>query len=102
MAKVKLNVAWPETYTPFPDLTASEASMQAAAVPAMIERGLTIFWGGHVLPLLFSPEKCEGAACQHSRLRLAVTPCGVRLRSTIWFNSCSTPLGPPYMDSTPV
>jgi hypothetical protein len=57
MAKARLNVAWPETYTPLTDLQASEESMKAAAVPAMIERGLTIFWGGHVLPFLFSQEK---------------------------------------------
>jgi hypothetical protein len=57
MAKMRLNVAWPEGYAPNKDLTASEASMRAAAVPQMRERGMTIFWGGHILPVLFPVEK---------------------------------------------
>lgn len=57
MAKAKLNVAWPEKYVPKLDLTVAEESMKAAAIPEMKERGLTIFWGGHVLPLLFSAER---------------------------------------------
>lgn len=55
MAKSKLNVAWPEMYTPAAELTASETSMRQAAVPDMIARGMTIFWGGHILPTLM-PE----------------------------------------------
>ena len=57
MAKARLNVAWPEKYTPNKDLTVAAANLKAAAIPEMIERGLTIFWGGHILPILFSPEK---------------------------------------------
>jgi Domain of unknown function (DUF4838)/Glycosyl hydrolase family 67 N-terminus len=57
MAKARLNVAWPEAYVPMPDLKPSKPNMDASAVPAMVERGLTVFWGGHVLPQLFPPER---------------------------------------------
>jgi hypothetical protein len=57
MAKAKLNVAWPEKYAPNHDLTASSIQLKAAAVPEMIERGMTIFWGGHILPILFPAER---------------------------------------------
>jgi len=57
MVKSKLNVAWPEMYTPNADLTVSETSLQQAAVPDMIARGMTIFWGGHVLPILMPTAK---------------------------------------------
>ncbi|MBI5093557.1 MAG: DUF4838 domain-containing protein [Candidatus Hydrogenedentes bacterium] len=57
MVKSKLNVAWPETYIPNTDLTASEKSMQHAAVPDMIARGMTVFWGGHILPVLMPATK---------------------------------------------
>ena len=57
MAKVKLNVGWPERYRTNPDLSVSPASMKESAVPEMKQRGMTIFWGGHVIPILFSTEK---------------------------------------------
>ncbi len=56
MAKIKLNGCWPEKYSPNKDMTVSQDSMKWAAVSNMIERGLTVFWGGHILPILFSPE----------------------------------------------
>ena len=56
MTKLKLNAAWPEKYIPNKDMSASRAQMEATAVPAMIDRGLTIMWGGHILPQLLSPE----------------------------------------------
>jgi hypothetical protein len=56
MAKVKLNGAWPETYVPKKDMTVDEAGLKGGAVPEMIERGMTVFWGGHVLPFLFPME----------------------------------------------
>ena len=56
MTKLKLNAAWPEKYTPNADMSASPANMEATAVPAMVDRGLDILWGGHILPQLLSPE----------------------------------------------
>lgn len=57
MTKLRLNVAWPEKYVPNSDMTANELQLEAAAVPAMTQRGLTIFWGGHILPVLFPIER---------------------------------------------
>ena len=56
MAKIKLNGCWPEKYSPNKDMTESQAYMGHTAVHDMIKRDLHIFWGGHVLPQLFSPE----------------------------------------------
>lgn len=60
MAKARLNVAWPETYTPLADLQVSEESMKAAAVPAMVERGLTIYILSFMQPYIRSIryERC--------------------------------------------
>jgi len=57
MGKARLNVAWPEQYVPNPDLSTSEPAMVTAAVPEMLDRGMTIFWGGHILPQLMPVEK---------------------------------------------
>jgi len=60
MGKARLNVAWPERYSPSDDLTVNDTLMESTAVPEMIERGMTIFWGGHILPILLSPERYAG------------------------------------------
>ena len=59
MAKVRLNVAWPESYVPNQDLTPSTERMGAGAVPQMRERGMSIFWGGHILPYLMPVAKYQ-------------------------------------------
>ena len=59
MAKVKLNGAWPETYIPNSDLTENQTAKLAQAVPEMIERGMTIFYGGHILPILFPEDSAH-------------------------------------------
>ncbi|MFO1021836.1 MAG: DUF4838 domain-containing protein, partial [Planctomycetales bacterium] len=57
MAKLRFNVAWPEAYVPKSDLTPAEDLMLAGAIPQMRERGMTIFWGGHILPSLMPVDK---------------------------------------------
>jgi len=56
MAKVKLNGAWPEVYVPNPDMTENLTIKAVEAVPEMIERGMTIFYGGHIIPILLPAD----------------------------------------------
>jgi hypothetical protein len=57
MAKARLNAAWPEQYVPNQDLGCSEQSMKNNAVLEMSRRGLSIFWGGHILTTLIPVGK---------------------------------------------
>ncbi|HEX4072844.1 MAG TPA: DUF4838 domain-containing protein, partial [Planctomycetaceae bacterium] len=59
MTKLRLNVAWPESYVPKADLTPADDRMLASSIPQMRERGMSIFWGGHVLPQLMPVGKYQ-------------------------------------------
>ena len=85
MAKLRMNGAWPEKYTPNEDMTVHSASMEATGVPAMVERGLSIFWGGHILPQLLSPT----TYADHPEYFALVN--GKRLDSTVDFQTMAQP-----------